>query len=160
MHDLDFMMAACKMNDSEKKALVDVFNKQVDVEVDSTPNTPKRAAVDKENKSAKTPINDENLTKVEAQSKTSTAKVKDNNNVLNEEKQDVKKVSKDKKGKCSKDTGDVKVAKDLYDVKVMKDNIDLDEKPKDKKETKQQKALKEPTSDQKPKDKKETKQQK
>ena len=29
MHDLDFMMAACKMNDSEKKALVEVFNKKV-----------------------------------------------------------------------------------------------------------------------------------
>jgi len=26
MHDLDFMMAACKMNENEKKALVDVFN--------------------------------------------------------------------------------------------------------------------------------------
>ena len=29
MHDFDFMLAACKMNDSEKSALVSVFNKKV-----------------------------------------------------------------------------------------------------------------------------------
>merc|ERR1712096_56442 len=144
MHDLDFMMAACKMNDSEKKALVDVFNKQVETaEVDIiTPNIPKKAEIDKETQSAqKKSINDEKLTKVDAETKTPTGKIKDNNNVLDEEKEAITKVSKDKKVKRSKDT--------TGEVKVAKDNIDLDEKPKDKKETKQQKALKEPTSDQK-----------
>merc|ERR1712129_37221 len=56
MHDFDFMMAACKMNDSEKKALVEVFNKKnesVDgvkddpVNSPRAPCTPKKA--DKEN---------------------------------------------------------------------------------------------------------------
>eukprot|EP00091_Calanus_sinicus_P025739 TRINITY_DN9992_c0_g1_i1.p1 TRINITY_DN9992_c0_g1~~TRINITY_DN9992_c0_g1_i1.p1 ORF type:complete len:181 (-),score=60.34 TRINITY_DN9992_c0_g1_i1:909-1451(-) len=53
MHDLDFMMAACKMNESEKKALVEVFNKKVEsteeiVKDNSTtiappPSTPKKS---------------------------------------------------------------------------------------------------------------------
>merc|ERR1719318_601291 len=146
------MMAACKMNDSEKKALVEVFNKKVEsVEVvkensatvaPPPPSTPKKSG--KENKPVmkRTPKKKETVSSPENLSKSiDKFTSEENGNVLKTTKE-TKACNVVKEVKSPKDVKEIKSPKDVKEIKSTKDVKEI-KSPKDVKEIKFPKDVKE-----------------
>jgi len=143
MHDLEFMLAACKMNESEKKALVEVFNKPSEkVEVKNTSVCKKEhkdtILVDSKHKANNTnlpvvgnmkatnvSLDKENTDQKEKHVKDGTAKVK-----VSKESSDVNFKDKTKKKKKLAIESDEKIKRDNIEMKKPENIVQRQKKRK------------------------------